>query len=273
MEDTDVTAAGMYVGHYMAWLCASILYALQLYRDPGNTDVLPGPMAHKAAGLAGVICVIVAGWTTANPTIYRAGLAFQAIVPKVSRFKVTLATGLIATVAGMFPVIAMKLLDFVAIYGMVLMPMGAVIFVDYWFARRLGFQQNYAEQSGESFNWAAGVTWFATVAVCVAMVVYGNVEIFFVSLPGWFIAAALYIVVSHIYQRRIHRTTTFCRLMQAISWASIAAVVVPGLLFLSGTLELDRVKLIMIAGTVVWFISTPLWMGRQSANDRFPKES
>ena len=32
-------------------------------------------------------------WTTANPTIYRAGLAFQAILPKASRFKVTLGTG------------------------------------------------------------------------------------------------------------------------------------------------------------------------------------
>jgi hypothetical protein len=29
--------------------------------------------------------VIVAGWTTANLTIYRAGLAFQAIVPRWSR--------------------------------------------------------------------------------------------------------------------------------------------------------------------------------------------
>ena len=46
-----------------------------------------------------------------------------------------------ATVAGMFPAIAMKLLDFVALYGLVLMPMGAVIFVDLWLARRLGFEE------------------------------------------------------------------------------------------------------------------------------------
>jgi purine-cytosine permease-like protein len=62
-----------------------------------------------------------------HPTIYRAGLAFQAIVPNRSRFTVTLITGLAATIAGMFPAIAMKLLDFVAFYGMLLMPMGAVI--------------------------------------------------------------------------------------------------------------------------------------------------
>ena len=47
---------------------------------------------------------------------------------------------MIATVAGMFPAIAMKLLDFVALYGMILMPMGAVIFVDFWLRRRLGLR-------------------------------------------------------------------------------------------------------------------------------------
>ena len=60
-----------------------------------------------------------------------AGLAFQAVVPRASRFTVTLATGAVATVAGMFPAIAMKLLDFVALYGLVLMPMGAVVLGDY----------------------------------------------------------------------------------------------------------------------------------------------
>jgi nucleobase:cation symporter-1, NCS1 family len=38
---------------------------------------IPGTMVNDAVGWAGLICVIIAGWTTANPTIYRAGLAFQ----------------------------------------------------------------------------------------------------------------------------------------------------------------------------------------------------
>lgn len=196
------SGAGMYVGHFMAWLCASVLYALQLHLTPENTDVLPGPMAFKACGIAGLICVIIAGWTTANPTIYRAGLAFQAIMPKVSRFKVTLATGAIATIAGMFPLIAMKLLGFVAIYGMILMPMGAVVFVDFWFMKKLGLKSSYAEGAGISFNWAAGITWFLTLGVCVYLVKFAGVQIFFVSLPGWFVAAILYIVLSKVFQSK-----------------------------------------------------------------------
>ena len=197
------SGAGMYVGHFMAWLAASILYAYQLHLDPSDTNVLPGPLAYRAAGVAGLICVIIAGWTTANPTIYRAGLAFQAIIPKTSRFAVTIITGLIATVAGMFPAIAMKLLGFVALYGLLLMPMGAVIFVDFWLIKKFGLQSYYAELSGKAFNWAAGLTWFLTLGICWALMHFWGVEIYFVSLPGWFIAAVLYLVLSKLYQRKI----------------------------------------------------------------------
>lgn len=198
------TSAGMYVGHFMAWISASILYAYQLHLDPTDTNVLPGPLADRAAGLVGLLCVIIAGWTTANPTIYRAGLAFQAISPKSSRFKVTLITGVIATIAGMFPAITMKLLDFVALYGMLLMPMGAVVFVDFWLMPKLGLRSSYAEISGHSFNWAAGAAWVLTLAVCLgAVFTIGRWSLWFVSLPGWFIAAVLYIVLSKFYQKSI----------------------------------------------------------------------
>jgi len=196
------SGAGMYVGHFMAWISASILYAYQLHLDPRNIDVLPGPLAYRAAGLVGLLCVIIAGWTTANPTIYRAGLAFQALAPKSSRFKVTLITGAIATVAGMFPAIAMKLLGFVALYGLILMPMGTVIFVDFWLIRKFGLQSSYAELSGKTFNWAAGLAWFVTLATAWALVKFTGLQIFFVSLPGWFVAALLYIVLSKFYQKK-----------------------------------------------------------------------
>jgi purine-cytosine permease-like protein len=196
------SASGMYVGHFLAWLCASVLYALQLHLDSSNIDVLPGPMAKAACGTAGLICVIIAGWTTANPTIYRAGLAFQAIMPKVSRFKVTLATGAIATIAGMFPGFAMKLLGFVAVYGMILMPMGAIIFVDFWLFDRLGLKKNYAESSGIKFNLAPFLTWIIVCSGCAWLALTGRMQIFFVSLPGWFVAAVLYIVLSKLLQKK-----------------------------------------------------------------------
>jgi purine-cytosine permease-like protein len=198
------SASGMFLGHYIAWIAASLLYALQLHNEPTNTSVLPGPLAYQACGVAGLVCVILAGWTTANPTIYRAGLAFQAIMPSVSRAKVTFVTGLMATVAAMFPAIAMKLLDFVALYGLLLMPMGAIILVDFYLLPKLGLRSNFAESVRDRFNWAAGLTWLLTLASCWALVAYfGRETIFFAGLPGWFVAAMLYIVLSKLYQRRV----------------------------------------------------------------------
>lgn len=196
------SAAGMYLGHFLAWIAASILYALQLYKDPTHTDVLPGPLAFNACGITGLLCVVIAGWTTANPTIYRAGLAFQAIFPKTSRYRVTLVTGLIVAVFGLFPAVAMKLLDFVALYGLILMPMGAVVFVDFWLFPKFHLRSFYAEASGIGCNWAAGLTWGITLAVCTWLVASGHTEIFFVSLPGWFVAALLYLTLSRLYQRK-----------------------------------------------------------------------
>ena len=114
-----------------------------------------GPLVNDALGIAGLICVVIAGWTTANPTIYRAGLAFQSLFPNRSRFVFTLLAGLIATLAGLFPAIAMRLLDFVGIYGTILAPMGAVIFVDYYFIRKLGLKDNFALTQHSPLNLAA----------------------------------------------------------------------------------------------------------------------
>ena len=74
----------LYIGHYMAWIAAALMLAAQIKLSQ-DANPVPGPMAANVAGLAGIICVIAAGWTTANPTIYRAGLAFQAMFPGSNR--------------------------------------------------------------------------------------------------------------------------------------------------------------------------------------------
>jgi purine-cytosine permease-like protein len=158
-------------------------------------------MAFEAVGVAGLICVIIAGWTTANPTIYRAGLAFQAILPKSSRVTVTLGAGAIATIAALFPALAMKLLGFVGLYGTILMPMGALIFVDFYLLERFGLQSDYAEKSRSKFYWAAGAAWFLALFLCALLNRFGGVQVFFLALPGWIMAGSFYFLFSKISQR------------------------------------------------------------------------
>lgn len=197
------SAAGMYVGHFMAWIAASTLYAVQLQADPSNTAVLPGPLAYNACGTLGLLTVLIAGWTTANPTLYRAGLAFQALVPTSSRARVTLLTGLAASVTAIFPIVIMKLLGFVALWGMILMPMGAVIFADYWLLPRLGLSRFIAERVRLPVNWAAAGAWLTSILFCVGLLcAFGADKLFFVSLPGWFVTVLAYVILSKKLQPR-----------------------------------------------------------------------
>ena len=194
-------AAGMYVGHYLAWIASGILYALFLHESQFSTEFAPGPVAFRAAGVAGAACVVIAGWTTANPTLYRAGLALQAIKPKWKTWKVTMLVGLITTVGAVFPALVMKLLEFVALYGLVLMPMGAIITMDVYVLPRLNLKSNFAEYFQKSMNPAAAMAWVLTLVLCLAITLFLGVEIFFVGLPGWFIASLLYVLGSVVLQK------------------------------------------------------------------------
>jgi len=77
-----------------------------------------------------------------------------------------------------------------------------VIFVDYWLMKRFNLQPFFAEKNRIDFNWAAGLTWFLTLATCLFLVKFAGIQIYFVSFPGWFVAAVLYITLSWGYQKR-----------------------------------------------------------------------
>ena len=194
------SASGMFVGHFLAWMASGILYAVYLQQNTG--EFAPGPISFYAAGIAGAACVVIAGWTTANPTIYRAGLAIQAMMPRTTTWKVTMVVGLVTTMAACFPALVMRLLDFVALYGLILMPMGAIIFADFYLAKKMGFTSNYASRAGSEFNLAAALTWVLTLAFCLGLNLFAGIEIFFLGLPGWFVAIILFVVLSKLFQRK-----------------------------------------------------------------------
>jgi hypothetical protein len=79
--------------------------------------------------------------------------------------------------------------------------MGAVVFCDFWLVPRLGLRPFFAEAIGTSFHWAPGLTWFITLGVCTFLVTVSGVPIYFVSLPGWFVAAILYLMLSTWIQK------------------------------------------------------------------------
>jgi len=204
------TAAGMYIGHYMAWIAGALLYAVYL-KSPeaiavlsqGETPpVAPGPLAYNAIGMFGIIAVVLAGWTTANPTIYRAGLAFQGIFPKASTFRVTLMAGAVATIAGIFPAFAMKLLGFVALYGFILAPFGAIIAFEHFFFSKLGITRNYAEYADTEFNRAVFFAWLISFFLFYFISIQFDIFLSFVIIPAWLLCGTLFLVFSRYLHGR-----------------------------------------------------------------------
>ena len=198
------SAAGMYIGHFMAWIAAALLYAVYIKSSEAQQFLLqgeappvaPGPLAYNALGVFGVLVVIMAGWTTANPTIYRAGLAFQAIFKNTSRFKITLLAGGLATLAGMFPAVAMKLLDFVALYGFILAPMGAIIVFQHFFGNSFKIIENYAEIKKISINWAVLISWVLAAGSCYIIAQQFGIFLSFMTLPAWICCGLLFLILS-----------------------------------------------------------------------------
>jgi len=54
------------------------------------------------------------------------------------------------------------------------------------------------------------------------------------------------------------------RIYQSISWVSLAATILPSVLYLAGNITLDQSKLYLLLSTLGWFAATPMWMGRDA---------
>ncbi len=194
------SAFGMFIGHYMAWIASGILCAVALQN--GNKNPSSGEIAFLGAGIAGLICVVAAGWTTANPTIYRGGLAVQAMMPSMKRWKITVMVGATATLLACFPAIVSKLDQFLGFYALVAAPVGAVVLVDIFLFPKMGLISNLAEVAKLKFNISVALTWGISMACAYGLYVFFESDFpFFVAIPGWIIAGLVYIVIGYVQQR------------------------------------------------------------------------
>lgn len=48
-----------------------------------------------------------------------------------------------------------------------------------------------------------------------------------------------------------------------VSAIALAVTIVPSTLYFLGILDIETMKWIALAGTIGWFIATPMWMGRE----------
>ncbi len=191
------SALGMFIGHYMAWICAGIMGAgAAIILKTSITAIDPGSVAYTALGASGILAVIIAGWTTSNPTIYRAGLAFSSLNSNWGRTKVTIVVGIITTIIACSPFVFSGLLGFVGYMGLLLAPVGAIIVTEHWIFPKIGLTRYWSNYKGNTTNVAAFATWIVSMVVGIAVEQAGLLHLFFILIPLWIFATVMYIVLA-----------------------------------------------------------------------------
>ena len=185
---------GMFLGHYLAWICAGIMGAATALALGTTIDQLDaGGVAWQALGATGIIAVIIAGWTTSNPTLYRAGLAFQAVTPGWPRWMVTLIAGGVTTLIACSPFVFTRLLDFVGLYGLLLVPVGAIVFTEHWIFPKIGFTRYWVSKKKLFVSWPALASWGIAMVAALVLNLTNTIHLFFLFVPVWLMTSILYI--------------------------------------------------------------------------------
>ncbi|WP_394171866.1 nucleoside transporter [Thalassotalea litorea] len=188
------SALGMFIGHYMAWICAGIMGAgAAILLKTSITAIDPGSVAYQALGATGILAVIIAGWTTSNPTIYRAGLAFSSLNHAWGRTRVTIVVGIITTIIACSPFVFSGLLGFVGYMGLLLAPVGAIIVAEHWLFPKMGLTRYWSSYKGNTTNLAAVITWVVSMVAGIAVEQTGLLHLFFILIPLWIFSTVLYV--------------------------------------------------------------------------------
>jgi purine-cytosine permease-like protein len=195
------SAFGMYLGHYLAWICAGTMgaaAAMAIKNVSSISEMDAGGVANYVLGVTGIVAVVISGWTTSNPTLYRAGLALQAVTPGWPRWLVTLLAGAATTLIACSPFVFTELLGFVGIYGLLLMPVGAIVLTEHWIFPKIGFTQFWCSRKKLMFSWPALLSWGISMAAALILERTGTIHLFFLFVPVWLLTTVLYILFSSV---------------------------------------------------------------------------
>tara|TARA_R110002096_G_scaffold114770_11_gene248859 strand:- start:18017 stop:19765 length:1749 start_codon:yes stop_codon:yes gene_type:complete len=191
------TATGMMFGHYIAWISAALMGAATASIMKLSIAVVsPGDVAYYALGATGFVIVIVAGWTTANSNLYRAGLAAQAVVPSVPRQRVTLIVGAVVVVGSMFPFIYRSILPLLTYAGLILVPIGGIVFAEQHVFPRLGYKTNWHRLKGVKDNVPALITWGISLVFGFWLNYINIIPFVYLFVPTWFVSIGAYTVLA-----------------------------------------------------------------------------
>ncbi|MBU2979290.1 hypothetical protein [Alteromonas sp. C1M14] len=191
------TSAGMLFGHYIAWISAGIMGAgTAVLVQKSIVQLDPGDVAYHALGLSGLVIVIVAGWTTANANLYRAGLAAQAIFKDKSRNKTTAIVGAVTVCIACFPFVFTKLLPLLTYAGLLVVPVGAIVFAEHVIFPKIGYTRYWAHYRELTHSTPAVASWGLGLVFGFGLNALDVISFYYLFIPTWFFTIFVYTVLA-----------------------------------------------------------------------------
>lgn len=191
------TSSGMLFGHYIAWIAAGIMgagTAVLIGKPVVALD--PGDVAYYALGWSGFVIVIVAGWTTANANLYRAGLAAQAIFTQYSRKTTTLAVGLITVIVACFPFVFTQILPLLTYAGLLVVPVGAIVFAEHQIFPRIGLTRYWFSYRQLSTSTPAIASWGLGLLFGFGLDFLNVMSFYYLFIPTWVFTILIYTLLA-----------------------------------------------------------------------------
>lgn len=193
---------GMFLGHFFAWICAGVMGAAAaavLKTELNQLD--SGAVTATVFGWSGLFAVVVAGWTTATPNIYRAALSFATFFPRAGFRRLAFGVGAVIAICSCFP--GVMRIDMIANIAALLVPsVGAICLVEHWLFPRLGWVRHWNLYRGRRLNPAALAAWITASLFALTGAMGGWMHPFFLPIPTFLMAGVAYFVFAGLMGAR-----------------------------------------------------------------------
>lgn len=284
-----LSAIGMFVGHFFAWIMVAIMGAAAAAILKTSLNLLdPGAVTNTVFGMTGICAVIVAGWTTANPTIYRAALSINCLMPRFTRKQVTYMIGGLMTIAACFPAMT-DIGSVVQILGWSVVGVGAICITEHYIFPKIGYTRFWSLYQEKNINWAAVMTWAVSIIFVFVTLRTGAMHRNFIFIPEYLISVVCYIVLAGLFGAKgnyakeqaeeeklqaelkelvdrdaeedikknesiVVKNAGLANVLRGISFAALAGILITAFMVFAGTMTITVFKTAAFILTIMYFV-------------------
>lgn len=283
------SAVGMFIGHFFAWISAGIMGAtasILLSTPLGALD--SGEVTFAVLGYSGLLGVIIAGWTTANPTFYRVTLSLNAIFKKLSHKQVTYISGALITLAACFPIVQ-RAADILTFLGLAVEGIGAICITEHYIFPKIGYTRYWNLYRKKDVNWAATISWGISILFVIIMIFTKPIHQNFWFIPNYIIPMVSYIVLAGLmgakekypeeeaeemeYQKELQNYVNSlqpeeaeqsvpiaAKILRVAAFVDLAIMVGLGIVCTIGKMDLELFKTIAFVTSLIFFLCNGIAM-------------